>query len=90
GWERQYHCAEAGKYKVEELANVDALLLGKNTFEAFAKYWPEQTGEKFAAPINKMPKYVASKSLQKVDWNNSHIIRDVAKEVAALKNSDGR
>jgi dihydrofolate reductase len=36
-----------------------------------------------------MPKYVVSRSLQKVEWNNSHILRDVAKDVAALKKSDG-
>jgi dihydrofolate reductase len=39
--------------------------------------------------MNRLPKYVVSRSLQKVDWNNSHILRDVAKDVAALKNSDG-
>ena len=89
GWQTQYHGPETGKYKVEELASADALLLGKNTFEAFASYWPGESGEKFADPINKMPKYVASSTLQKVEWNNSHIIRDVAKEVAELKNSDG-
>ena len=58
------------------------------TFEIFAGYWPTQTGA-FADPINKMPKYVVSRSLQKTDWNNSHILRDVAKDVAALKKSDG-
>ena len=88
GWQFQYDSPEAGKYKVDELSSVDALLLGKNTFEVFAGYWPGQTGE-FADPINKMPKYVVSRSLQKVEWNNSHILRDVAGDVAALKKSDG-
>jgi dihydrofolate reductase len=87
GW--QTKSPETGKYKVEELASVDALLLGKNTYEAFAGYWPNQTGEGFADPINKYPKYVVSRSLQKTDWKNSHILRDVAKDVAALKNTDG-
>ena len=36
-----------------------------------------------------MPKYVVSRSLQKVEWNNSHILRDVAGDVAALKKTDG-
>jgi len=65
------------------------LLLGKNTYEVFASYWPGQSGEGFADPINRMPKYVVSRSLQKAEWNNSHILRDVAKDVTALKNSDG-
>ncbi len=88
GWQTKFQSPEAGKYKVDELSSVDALLLGKNTYDTFAGYWPTQTGV-FADPINKMPKYVVSRSLQKVDWNNSHILRDVAKDVAALKKSDG-
>ena len=88
GWQTKYSAPEIGKYKVDELAGVDALLLGKNTYETFAGYWPGQTGA-FADPINQMPKYVVSRSLQKTEWNNSHILRDVARDVAALKSSDG-
>jgi len=88
GWQFQYKSPEGGQYKVDELSSVDSLLLGKTTYEGFATYWPSQTGV-FADPINKMPKYVVSHSLQKVEWNNSHILRDVAKDVAALKQSDG-
>jgi len=89
GWQPQYRSPEAGKYKIDELAGVDALLLGKNTYETFAAYWPGQAGEGFADPINRMPKYVVSRNLQKVEWNNSNVLRDVAKDVAALKKSDG-
>ena len=88
GWQVSYPSPEAGKYKIDELSSVDSMLLGKTTFDVFASYRPGQTGA-FADPINRMPKYVISRSLQKVDWNNSHILRDVAKDVAALKNSDG-
>jgi dihydrofolate reductase len=87
GW--QFKSPEAGKYKMDELSSVGALLLGQTTYEAFAAYWPGQTGGGFADPINRMPKYVVSRSLQKVEWNNSHILRDVAKDVAALKKTDG-
>jgi dihydrofolate reductase len=89
GWQFKYDSPETGQYKVDELSSVDTLLLGKNTFETFAAYWPGQTGEAFADPINRMPKYVVSGSLDKVDWNNSHILRDVAQDVAALKKSEG-
>ncbi len=89
GWQLQYHNTDAGKYKIDELASVDALLLGKNTYEAFAAYWPGQSGGGFADRINELPKYVVSRSLQETDWNNSHILRDVAKDVAALKKTDG-
>jgi dihydrofolate reductase len=89
GWQFKYGAPETGKYKVDELAAVDALLLGKNTYEQFAGYWPGQTGGGFADRINQLPKYVVSRSLQKVEWNNSHILRDVAKDVTALKETDG-
>ncbi len=89
GWMPKYGTPETGKYKVDELAGVDALLLGKNTYEIFAGFWPSQTDAGFGVPINRMPKYVVSKSLEKTDWNNSHILRDVAEDVAALKKSDG-
>jgi dihydrofolate reductase len=89
GWQAKYGHPEGMKYKVEELASVDALLLGKNTYEAFAAYWPSQTGAGFADPINRYPKYVVSRSLQKSEWVNTHILRDVAKDVAALKKTDG-
>ena len=49
GWQSTYKSPEAGKYKIDELASVDTLLLGKNTFQAFAAYWPGQTGV-FADP----------------------------------------
>jgi dihydrofolate reductase len=88
GWQFQYRSVEAGKYKMDELAAVDALLLGRNTFEAFARYWPTQTGEGFADPINRLPKYVVSTSLQTTEWNNSHILRS-AEDVAALRSTDG-
>jgi dihydrofolate reductase len=89
GWQFKYSSPETGKYKIDELSSVDTLLLGKTTYEVFAAYWPGQTGDGFADPINQMPKYVVSRSLQKVEWNNSHILRDVAGDVAALKKSDG-
>ena len=89
GWQFKYNHPEAGKYKVEELAGVGALLLGKNTYDLFAGFWPAQTDSEFAGPINRLPKYVVSRSLQKAEWKNTQILRDVTKDVAALKKSDG-
>jgi dihydrofolate reductase len=89
GWQFTYDSAEAGKYKIDELSKVAALLLGKTTYEGFAAYWPGQTGNAFADPINSLPKYVVSRSLKSAEWNNSHILRDVEIEVANLKQSDG-
>jgi len=89
GWQSNYRHSESGSYKVDELAGVDTLLLGRKTYEQFAAYWPTQSGGGFADRINQYPKYVVSQSLQKAEWNNSHILRDMAQDVAALKKSDG-
>jgi dihydrofolate reductase len=89
GWQFKYNHPEGGQYKVDELAGVDALLLGKTTYQGFAAFWPKQTGAEFADPINRLPKYVVSRSLEKAEWNNSQILRDVATDVAALKQTDG-
>jgi dihydrofolate reductase len=89
GWQSESADPDARKYKVDELAAVDALLLGKNTHELFARYWPGQTGGGFADRINQLPKYVVSRSLKETEWDNSHILRDVAKDIPALKSSGG-
>lgn len=88
GWQTKYESPEAGQYKVDELASVDSLLLGRKTFDVFAGYWPAQS-DVFADRINQYSKYVVSGSLEKTEWNNSHILRDVAKDVAALKQTAG-
>lgn len=89
GWQAGYRDPVGGKYKMDELASVDALLLGRKTYDQFAKYWPTQTGPGFGERMNALPKYVVSTSLQKADWNNTQILRDVAKEVAELKQTSG-
>ena len=90
GWQSGYRDPEmGGKYKIDELARVDALLLGKTTYDLFAGYWPGQSGDGFSDRLNQLPKYVVSRSLQNTEWNNSHILRDVVNDVAALKETDG-
>jgi dihydrofolate reductase len=63
------------------------LLLGRRTYEIFAAHWPYVKGEDpFAAGLNKAKKYVASKTMTRLDWGNSELIKgDVVKEVKRLK-----
>jgi dihydrofolate reductase len=89
GWQATFRHPEGGKYKLDEVSSVGALLLGKTTYENFAAFWPGQAGNMFGDRMNQLPKYVVSRSLQKADWNNSHILRDVARDVAALQHTDG-
>ena len=86
GWSFQYDRGEAGdKFKLDETAASDALLLGRVTYEGFADSWPSRDGE-FADKFNSMPKFVVSTTLDKPEWNNSTVISgDVAAQVGKLK-----
>jgi dihydrofolate reductase len=73
-------------------ATSDALLLGRRTYETFAASWPERGGEVPNADwMNNTRKYVASTTLESLEWNNSTVIEgDVAEAVARLKQEDGK
>jgi dihydrofolate reductase len=65
------------------------LLLGRGTYEIFAAHWPYDEGP-IADHLNGTRKHVASKTLERVDWNNSTLITgEVAEYVAELKSQDG-
>lgn len=87
GWTMPFFNREFMKFKLDELKASNALLLGRITYEGFAKAWPGRKDEVgFADKFNNMPKYVVSTTLKKADWNNSHIIKtDVVAEIKKLK-----
>jgi dihydrofolate reductase len=63
-----------------------ALLMGRKTYEFFAGFWPQQEGRPLADIINRMPKYVASSTLEDADWNNSTVLSgELPEEVERLK-----
>jgi dihydrofolate reductase len=73
-----------------QLLACDALLMGRTTYESFAKLWPGRP-HPWADRINAMPKYVFSSTLETAEWNNSTIVRgDVVAEVTRLKQQEGR
>lgn len=78
---------EGDAFKLDELHEAEAQLLGRVTYEGFAAAWPTIEDEAgFAEKMNAMPKYVVSSTLREASWNNSTILSgDVAEEVAKLK-----
>jgi dihydrofolate reductase len=73
-----------------QLLACDAMLMGRNTYEGFAKVWSGST-HPWADRINAIPKYVFSSKLEKAEWGNSTIVRgDVVTEVTRLKQQEGR
>ena len=92
GWSFKYagRSDDDLKYQVDLLSASDVLLLGRVTYEGFAKAWPAMK-DVYADRMNSLPKYVVSSTLDKAEWNNSTIIKgDVAKEVAKLKQQPGQ
>ncbi len=91
GWTMPYMGEEQMRFKLNETFASDALLLGRITYEGFAKAWPGRKDEVgFADKFNPMPKYVVSETLKKVDWNNSHIISsNFVEEIQKLKDQKG-
>jgi dihydrofolate reductase len=91
GWSVNYWDDVMGQIITESTLQGDALLLGRKTYEIFAAHWPKVEGDDpIAAKLNSMPKYVASRTLDEVTWNNSTMLRgDVAGAVAELTEQPG-
>ena len=86
GWSFEISRGDEGdKFKLDETMATDALLLGRVTYEGFARAWPSREGE-FAYKFNTMPKYVVSSTLRDPEWTNSTVLSgDVPEEVAKVK-----
>jgi len=90
-WSFQFWNDEAAQFKSDELFASDALLLGRVTYQGFAAAWPTMTGTgDFGERMNSLPKFVASRTLEALEWNASLIKGDVAEEVAKLKQQPGQ
>ncbi len=91
GWQRPYFDADAGKIMGENIAATDALLLGRVTYQIFAAFWPSTPeDDPIGKRLNSIPKYVVSTTLDKVEWNNSTLIKgNIAEEIAKLKQQPG-
>jgi dihydrofolate reductase len=93
GWTFPYSDEDFGEIIVDIYSRADAFLLGRRTYEIFSGYWPQHhdKNDPISNGLNVLPKYVASTTLEKTDWNNSEIIQgDVVDAVKKLKEQPGR
>lgn len=93
GWQFPYVEDAMGRLVTEGIADADGFLLGRKTYDIFSSYWPKVTepGNAIAAALNSRPKYVVSRSLERVTWNNSKLIKgDVVAELQKLRREPGR
>jgi len=92
GWQRPYFDDVLGTAAAGGMSETDAHLFGRKTYEIMAGYWPTAPADDpYGRHLNSVQKYVASRTLQKVEWQNSTLLQgDVAEEVAKLKEQPGK
>jgi len=90
GWSVNYWDERMGQIMGEFMGKPFDLLLGRKTYEIFAAHWPRVKDDPAADKLNSANKYVASRTLDAVEWQNSTLIKgDVGEEVARLKEQAG-
>ena len=92
GWLVPYASQDMERLVAGWFSVAGAFLLGRKTYQIFSAFWPHVTdkNDPVAAKLNSLPKYVASTTLDKVEWNNSTLIKgDAAEAVARLKQQPG-
>jgi dihydrofolate reductase len=91
GWLGPYFDEVLGEGSARGMAATDAYLFGRKTYEKMAAYWPNAPADDpYGRHLNNTPKYVASRTLDRVDWEGSQLLDgDVAAAVAVLKQQPG-
>ncbi|WP_109208530.1 MULTISPECIES: dihydrofolate reductase family protein [Microbacterium] len=85
GWQAPFPDETIGASVWEGISELDALLLGRRTYDIFAAYWPQQS-HRIADVFNRVPKYVASRGLPTLDWEGtSQLGMDLVREVEELR-----
>jgi dihydrofolate reductase len=93
GWQIDYFDDVFGEFVTEGMKTSGGLLLGRRTYEIFARHWPFQPeDDPIAGMLTAMPKHVVSTTLSEpLPWANSHLIEgDVPAAIARLKEGDGK
>jgi dihydrofolate reductase len=91
-WDLDFHQSvwgdELERLSLEQLSSADGLLFGRITYEGMAAYWQTATGE-IADLMNRLPKVVVSRTLERASWTNTKLIKDdVVAEIKKLKQQD--
>jgi len=77
GWQAPVSDDESEGSIEAEINRIDALLLGRKTYDIFASYWPHQSDD-IGAVLNRVPKFVVSKTLSEPGWAGTTVLPDAA------------
>jgi dihydrofolate reductase len=92
GWAFQFDRGDEGnKFKIDELNDAEAQLLGRKTYEGFAAAWPDRPDDEagFTQKMNSMTKYVVSNTLEDPSWQNTTVLKGDAAEAVRQLKEDG-
>jgi dihydrofolate reductase len=91
GWAASRTDAVLASVAAQGMAENGALLLGRRTYQDFASFWPKQENNPFTEVLDKVQKYVASRTLKEpLPWSNSKLLKDDAADgVAKLREKPG-
>ncbi len=86
---------EMARYAIDLISSVDTLLFGRVTYELMASYWPSASPPTedpiIIDRMNNLPKIVFSKTLEKAEWKNTRLVKEiVAEEVLRMKKQPGK
>jgi dihydrofolate reductase len=92
---RHRHGAEENEFASENLKYRGTLLFGRKTYEMMASYWPTPIAIKndpiVAEGMNNADKIVFSRTLKKVEWNNTRLVKDnIVEEIKKMKQQPGK
>ncbi|WP_163511270.1 dihydrofolate reductase family protein [Fodinicola acaciae] len=86
GWTQPYGDAVVERRVFKSVLAADALLLGRRAYELLSSFWPTADPDARTRKLNSQPKYVASRTLRTVEWNNTTLLRgDLVEQVAKLR-----
>ncbi len=89
GWMAPYFDEVGGEEMKKQMEETAGLLLGRKTYDIFSGFWPQHATEAEGWPqINKVPKYVVSKTLKNPTWENTEVLNDIS-ALKELKKSTG-
>ncbi|GAB2544670.1 dihydrofolate reductase family protein [Nocardia heshunensis] len=89
-WANPFFDAENKRASLRQLADYDAMLLGRVTYEKFLANWSGITGDEYFETIGRMRKYVASSTLEAATWNATLLTGDLVDAVRELKRQPGK
>jgi len=87
GWQAPFGDAESGKAILESILSMDALLIGRKTYDIWVTHWP-QARDAIGDHFNAIPKYVVSRSVTDPTWKGTTVLSDVER-VADVKERHG-